>query len=168
MTSQVSKPNLDQLQLQLVAALPVRARWWVGATSIDFSFVELRQSVMPCLPWRFAKTSRESREAIEPDGFRVFGRQSYSQGGGATPVLVLSEVDGSVFAFDAEATEPLRLLNSTVERFIRSFQLLDAFLTREASSLVELRASLADIDPETFGRSEWRELVDELTHYAEE
>jgi hypothetical protein len=54
------------------------------------------------------------------------------------------------------------LLNSSIERFIQTFALLNEFLGKGEQLPLHAKALVRDIDPEAYPASEWRLLVDHL------
>lgn len=69
--------------------------------------------------------------------------------------------------FDPDCHEnPVKLLNSSLTGFIRTFHLLDAHLNTKYEHLpVGIEQQLHAIDPETYPNSDWRLLVEELRKF---
>lgn len=93
----------------------------------------------------------------------VFGECDYSEGGGAQPCLTIRRSDGAVYGFDAERDTALFLLNSSIEKFIRTFRLLDEYLGQQKPVPLDLADRVREIDPEAYPASEWRLLIEYLT-----
>jgi hypothetical protein len=88
---------------------------------------------------------------------RIFGREDFAEGGGASPYLGVHLESGKVFGLDVERQRmQMFLLNSNVDRFIRTFLLLDQTLRLGEPSQEQILVRLSKIDPDAFERSEWR------------
>ena len=85
----------------------------------------------------------------------LFGELFYN--GGASPYLGIHRDTGEICGLDVERDDSqIFLLNSDIDRFIRTFQKTDEMLG--GSSLLHgvLSKALKEIDPNAFQRSEWR------------
>jgi hypothetical protein len=145
--------DLKAIETALASGLPGKARWLIDGTTLDFDF---------------SVTSRGLRnlpdEAIpaadcQASDLLVFGEQDFSQGGGARPWLCISKTDGLVYGFDAEREQPIFLLNSSVNRFVATFHVLNEHLAKSEGLPPELEGLLHAIDPDAYPRSDWRLLV---------
>jgi SUKH-4 immunity protein len=140
----------------VASTLPARARWMIGGTPLDFDFSTAGHGHRS-LP----------DEAIEPgdaaaSDLLVFGEQDFAEGGGAFTWLCVRKRDGSVVGFDPELANPIFLLNSSIERFVATFRLLNEYLAENEPLPAECESRLQAIDPETYSTSDWRLLVESL------
>jgi hypothetical protein len=97
----------------------------------------------------------------------IFGEYDYAEGGGASPWLGISKKDGIIYGLDLERENALFLLNSSIERFIRIFHLLNEFLGEGKRLPLDVEARVRAIDPEAYPTSDWRLLVDYLIDRGE-
>src|SRR5262245_40516622 len=111
--------DLEALRLAIVARLPVRARWWVHDTPLDYDFRVARQGLDT-----LAKDAVEFGEEEWSD-LLIFGEYDYAEGGGANPWLGIRKTDGAVFGLDPERENALFFLNTSIEDFFRTFTLLN-------------------------------------------
>lgn len=145
----------DYVRSQIAAHLPVHVRWLVNRTPLDFDFSRSQRPLKPLL-------ASEVNGDLEPEWsvLDLFGEEDHAEGGGASPFLGVHRNSGQIFGLDVEReSSEMFLLNSDVDRFIKTFQRFDSVL-REGSRSGDLHASLHEIDPEVFEVSEWRLLVD--------
>jgi len=145
--------NRDVTETTIVSGLPAHARWLINGTPLDFDFSAAADGLRG-LP----------DEVIEADAgvsdLLVFGEQNFAEGGGACPWLCVRMRDGSVYGFDPERENPMFLLNSSIERFIATFRLLDEYLRTNAKLPLDCESRLRAIDPNTYPKSDWRLLVE--------
>jgi hypothetical protein len=156
----VTRIDFNELQALIVNNLPHRVRWYVGGTPLDFDFSPERFGLRQASVGGFAGD-------VVPDEwseYRLFGAYTYGQGGGASPLLAIRERDGFVCGLDVERKgRTVFLFNSSLPRFVRTFELFDRHLRIEQSlpSAVALQAQT--LDPDVFEFSEWRESFDSLS-----
>src|ERR1041385_5251046 len=110
--------DFKTIQSVILDRLPVHARWMANDTPMDFHFSETLQ----ILPDNLVESNPEWRE------FLIFCECVCGDGGGATPWLFILQTDGAVFGFDLERENPIYVLNSSLETFIRTFSLLNNYL----------------------------------------
>jgi hypothetical protein len=67
-----------------------------------------------------------------------------------------------VCGLDVERERPVFWFNSTVERFVRTFALLDRYLGDCQPLPSEIEACVRDTDPAAYSRSVWRLIIDRL------
>lgn len=138
----------------LTSGLLLNTRWMIDGTPLNFDFslshVELR------------KLPDDVLRGGDPAWCEllVFGEQGFAMGGGARPWLCVKRRDGSVYGFDPEREKPMFLLNSSVERFVATFQLFDSFLSRNKSLPPDCEDQFMAIDPEGYPDSDWRQFVE--------
>lgn len=145
------------MKARILAGLPKRARWIIDDMTLDFDFS----------PERFSLRYVDDRDIVggpvpaEWDGCRIFGMCDYAEGGGASPWISIRESDGFVCGLDVELTgSTIYIFNSSLDRFLRTFQLLDPYLRAGASLPPDLRSQIKAVDPEVFELSDWRETID--------
>jgi hypothetical protein len=143
---------------ELVAGLPEGARWTIRGVPLDFDYSDARRGLRK-------PTADEVPEGDEPDwpDLLVFGRYDYAEGGGAAPWIAVRIADGAVCGLDVEREDPYFLFNSSVERFIKTFALLDQYLRRGQALPADIEGRVRSIDPEAYLGSEWRFLIEHLT-----
>lgn len=144
------------MKARILSGLPKHARWKINGVTLDFDFS----------PERFSLRYVDDRDIVggpiprEWDGCRIFGMCDYAEGGGASPWISIRESDGFVCGLDIERTgSTIYVFNSSLDRFIRTFQLLDHCLRNGATLPPELRSQIRAVDPEVFELSDWRETV---------
>jgi len=86
----------------------------------------------------------------------------FAEGGGASPWLTIRKSDGSVGGLDVEREQAIFGYNSSLERFIQTFVLLDRWLTQCQPLPKAVVATVRDIDPDSYPGSEWRLMVEYL------
>jgi hypothetical protein len=138
----------------LTAGLPVRARWMIDGTPLDFEFTVGRLGLC-----RLPIEVLEGSDAASSE-LLVFGERDFADGGGARPWLCVRERDGSVYGFDPEREQPVFLLNSSVERFVATFRLFNDHLAKNEPLPPDCESRLRAIDGEAYPKSEWRLLVE--------
>jgi hypothetical protein len=150
--------DIAAIQAVIVAGLPIRTRWMLGGTPLDFDFSHARRGLRAV-----------AREDIVGDldeawaDLLVFGLCDFSEGGGASPWITIRESDGSVCGLDVEREPAVFDYNSSLEQFIQTFVLLDQCLSRCEPLLPGVASGVREIDPDSYPSSEWRSLVDYVT-----
>lgn len=142
------------------ARLPRRARWLILGTTLDFEFSTDRYRLQPV-------TDRDVVGGPVPEEWSncgVIGREEYAQGGGASPWIAIRERDGFVCGLDIEREgEKTFIYNSSLDRFISTFELLDEYLRDERDLPPDLLPRVEALDREVFAVSEWRHLIAHVT-----
>jgi len=122
----------------------------------------------------FQRSQRELRRVSDADvvgGLEaewstlwVIGKLDVAEGGGAQPYIVIRPTDGSVCGLDVEANpgEEIRYFNSTIDRFVQAFRLLESHLAAGRSVPPEVEAKIRDVDPTVYPKSEWKLLLDHV------
>jgi hypothetical protein len=148
--------DLDRkaIETAIKSGLPVRARWMIDGAPLDFDFSFAGHGLRE-LP-------DGSIVASDAAGFDllVFGEYEFAEGGGARPWLCVCKLDGSVYGFDPEREDPKFLLNSSIERFVATFQLLNEHLGKNEELPSDCESQLSAIDLEAYPRSDWRLLLE--------
>lgn len=144
------------VQAAIVAGLPARARWVINGTPLDYDFTVASRGLRE-LP-------NDTVGSADEDWFNllIFGEYDYAEGGGAHPWLGIHQANGFVYGLDPKRAVPMFLLNSSIERFIRTFRFLDESLSRGKQLPLDLEARVRELDPEAYPESDWRSLVDYL------
>jgi SUKH-4 immunity protein len=138
----------------IVSGLPAQARWMINGTPLDFDFSVAGHGLR-----RLPDEAIEAGD-VEASDLLLFGEQDFAEGGGACPWLCVRKRDGSVYGFDPERDKPMFLLNTSIERFIATFRLLDEHLGSNAELPSDCESRLRAIDPDAYRRSDWRSLVE--------
>jgi hypothetical protein len=144
------------IEATLTSGLPVRARWIIDGTPLDFEFTVGRLGLCSLPGDVLEGGDAESSELL------VFGEWDFAEGGGARPWLCVRERDGWVYGFDPERERPVFLLNSSVERFVATFRLLNDHLAKNEPLPPDCESRLRAVDREAFPNSEWRLLVESV------
>ncbi len=147
-------PDRKAIESTLAAGLPVQARWMIDGTPLDCEFTVGRLG-LHTLP----EEELESSDTASPD-LLVFGVQDFAAGGGARNWLCVSEGDGRIYGFDPEREEPMFLFNSSIDRFVATFRLLEDYLAKNKPLPLDCESRLQAIDPEAYPTSDWRLLVE--------
>lgn len=130
----------------------------MGESPLDFDFSEAGPGL------REVRGDDVGGEVDEPwRDLLIFGSSDYAEGGGASSWIVLRASDGAVCGLDVECEEPVYVFNSTVDRFIRTFALLDEYLGRVRPLPSDIGGLVERIDPACYPRSYWHSLIDYLT-----
>jgi hypothetical protein len=140
--------------------LPRRARWLIHGTPLDFDFSTDRyrlQRVNDC-----DVVGGPVPEEWSDCG--LIGCENYAEGGGASPWIAVRERDGFVCGLDIERKgEKTFIYNSSLDRFIATFNLLGQYLSDERDLPLDLASRVEALDPEAYGSSEWRHLIEYIT-----
>jgi hypothetical protein len=148
-------PTVKAATIQdIVRRLPVRRRWMVQETPLDYDF---SAGVRGPAPLR----QRSYDFPLEPEWLEllIFGEYDYAEGGGAHPFLGVHRKSGVVYALDFERDTPLVILNSGLEAFVKTFEAIDADLTKPAQLPRQIGKTLKVIDPSVYDRSDWKSFV---------
>lgn len=152
--------DIESIRLQVRARLPVRARWLVNGTPLDFDFSRAQTPLRGITAEDIIGGMLEGERA----SLRIFGEDDYAEGGGAHSYLGVHLESGKVFGLDLERRcSPMFLLNSDIDRFIQTFLALDQALRLDNLDRQQIAGRLNEIDPGAFERSEWRLFFDHLT-----
>jgi hypothetical protein len=142
------------------ARLPRRARWLMRGEPLDFEFSTDRYRLQRV-------TDGDLVGGPVPEEWSdcgLIGSEDYSEGGGASPWIAIRERDGFVCGLDIERNgEKTFIYNSSLDRFIATFNLLDEHLRDERDLPRDLLSRAEALDPEAFAVSEWRHLIDYVT-----
>ena len=151
--------ELDRKTIETVLAsgLPECARWLLDGATLDFQFTVSRLGLR-----RLREEERPSDDAPSNE-LLVFGEQDFAEGGGAHPWLCARMPDGWICGFDPDNDDdPVFLLNSSAERFVATFRVLNEYLASGAPLPPDCSTRLQAIDPEAYPSSDWRELAEHL------
>jgi hypothetical protein len=150
------KLDLSTMQSAIVAALPAYVRWTVNGIPLDFDF--------SCAQRGLRELSGEICERGDKEwgNLLMFGKYDWSEGGGAAPWLCIRKTDGVVCGLDLERESAIFVLNSSLERFIQTFGLLNEYLGGGTQLPLDVEKRVRDIDPKSYPGSDWRLLVDYL------
>ena len=148
--------DLTAVRDTIVQGLPLKARWVLHETPMDFDF-----------SWGHGGLRHLERSwlTFEPTdaswfGLLLFGEYDYSEGGGARPFLCIRESDGAIYGLDVERDrDALFVLNSSIGRYVETFRYLHHYLSRPSALPADLLARVQAIDPEAYPASEWRDLA---------
>ncbi len=152
--------DIESIRLQIMTRLPVRVRWLVSGTPLDFDFSRSQ------VPLASITTNDVVGGPVEGEwtSLRIFGEEDYAEGGGAAPYLGVHAESGEIFGLDVEReASQMFFLNSDVDRFIQTFLALDRVLRLGGPPDAQIGERLKEIDPGAFERSEWRLLSDCVT-----
>ena len=150
--------DLEYVRAQVAAHLPHHVRWNVDETIVDYDFSRARA------PLRVL-TEDEVLGGIDKQWqtLYLFGEEDVSEGGGARPLLGVELNDGKVYGLDVERDRsPMFLLNSDIDRFVKTFRLFDKTIRYRRIRIPDLPSLAAAIDPDAYASSEWRHLADHL------
>jgi hypothetical protein len=148
--------NLIFARAEVAAHLPKYARWMLGETPLDFNFLnksydfrQLNESDIVGGPL-----------PIEWSNHLVFGEYDFADGGGASPWVAVQKDHGSVWGLDIERTPETKVcFNSSINRFISTFQVLNKYLCSGKSLTKDLIQQVNDFDPDVFPASAWQEII---------
>jgi hypothetical protein len=146
--------DLNAIQSTIVSGLPLNARWTIHGTPLDYDFIDGRQG--------FSEFTTDVVGAGDEDwsDFLIFGKQDYAEGGGAVAWLVICKSDGTIHGLDPEREHAKFSLNSSVDRFVRTFGLLNNYLGNGKPLPRAVEPALHEIDPKAYPESDWRLLVE--------
>lgn len=145
----------ETIRLEITKRLPIRTRWMVAGVALDFDFSFSRVPLRPITAVdEIGCEIEESWTALY-----LFGEQRYD--GGASPFLGVHRNTGEICGLDVEREKSqVFLLNSDVEKFIRTFRRFDELLRGSSLAPGVLSRELRTIDPDAFQRSDWRDFAD--------
>jgi hypothetical protein len=144
------------MQSAILTGLPIYTRWMVNGTPVDYDFSEGR---------RGGQVPSDDIIESNPEchDFLIFGRYDCAEGGGASPWLCIRKTDCSVIGLDFEREDAVFAINSSLERFVRTFAFLNSYLGAGKQLPFDAEKSLREIDPGLYPVSDWRLLVNCLT-----
>jgi hypothetical protein len=149
----------EEARLQIAARLPMRVRWNLKGTPWDFDFSLSQHRLQPLISTDLNGCDIEK----EWTDLYIFGTEDYAQGGGASPFLAVHRDTGQIFGLDVEReSAQMYLLNSDVDRFIRTFLLFDGVLRLRTLPPAVAAERASAVDPDGFARSDWRGLANYL------
>lgn len=135
--------------------LPASRRWFVQGTPLDYDFSAGRARPQPLDAAAF-----DFRLQPKWLDLLIFGEYDYAEGGGANPFLGVRRTDGAVYGLDFERDKaPMFLLNSSLEAFVETFELLDGCLAKKHPLPSGVESLLRKIDPKAFAKSDWKAFV---------
>jgi len=153
------KVDLQSLQSTIVTRLPRCARWLIAEVTLDFDFSAAREGLSAIRP-DDAVGPRDLQQWVV---LRIFGECNFAAGGGARPWLCIRMDDGAVVELDIEHDNPVRMVNSSLERFIEAFNLVNRHLGEGLQLPADIDPRLRAIDPTVYDASYWRPLLEYLT-----
>jgi hypothetical protein len=128
----------------------------INETPLDFDFSQSQAPLRPITDDFIGCTFEEEWTAL-----LSFGLQDYAEGGGARVDLCVHSESGRVFGLDVEREgAEVFLYNSDIDRFIRTFLVLDQAFHLPILRAGEIAKRLSEIDPEALENSEWRLLLE--------
>lgn len=150
--------DIEAVERMIAAELPSKAHWDVLGTPVEHDF-----SIGHDGPRPLGARDFDFEPGDEWRDFLVFGKVDYADGGGASPYLVIRQIDGAVCGLDVQRDDdPLFLLNSSLRQFIETFTYLDG-CSGAGVWPPGMEAKVRAIDPSAYGESDWKLLVDHLT-----
>ena len=150
------KIDLEAVQTEIVTRLPVRARWTINRTPLDYNFVVAHESLYEVSDDLLCMVGPAEKEWFE---LLIFGDYDYAEGGGAHPWLCVRKSDGAIYGLDVERENAAFLLNSSLEGFIGTFQFLNGYFGNAKQLPSNVNAHLRRINPEAYPESDWRLLI---------
>jgi hypothetical protein len=151
----INRPIVTADAIQdLVRLLPRRRRWVFQETPLDYDF---SAGVRGPEPLR----QKSYDFPLEPGWLEllIFGEYDYAEGGGAQPFLGVERKNGVVYALDFERDQPLAILNSGLEAFVKTFEAIDAHLAKSSRLPRQIGETLQTIDPAVYESSDWKKFV---------
>ena len=151
--------NTDAFRAAILEGLPLRMRWMIGDMSWAWDFSRARQELRPL------NDADVVGMTVPPEwsDYLIFGEQDFSDGGGASPYVVVHAGSGKIHWLDVESeASPISLFNSSLSHFVETFRLFELTLRQQAIYVWELQRQASLIDPESFGASEWRLAVETM------
>lgn len=148
------------IQSAVDTRLPIRARWMLRETPLDFEFFSGSDG-----PRRLNNGDVGGGDLpAEWVGFLAFGRYDFAEGGGASPWIAVRDGDGEIYGLDIERRREITFkFNSSLDRFIATFNLLGQHLREGRALPPAILSDLRAADEDAFDASEWRILVEHVT-----
>jgi len=156
--------DLEHVRTQVATRVPVRVRWVLNGTPLDFDFSRARSPLQTL-------ESADMSGDIEKEWTRLylFAEQRFAEGGGASPWIGVHQKNGEVFGLDVEReSTAMFFMNSDVDRFIKTFLVFDEALRLGKISLKALSSAATQIDPLGYSKSDWRVLAEYVISNDEE
>jgi len=151
--------HLEEARHAIAERLPQKASWVVAHMSADYDFSTDKFGLSPVSKANFFLAGEPMPE--EWKKLRKFGEVDYCDGGGARPLLTISEDTGEVYGLDIEREgRELYVLNSSIHQFFAVFDLLDPYLSKEQELPLNILDQIRNVDPNCYERSDWKELVE--------
>lgn len=140
----------------MLGVLPERTSWQFDHMQLDFNFSILNQELKTILD------DKEIYGELPKDWSRffVFGIEEYPN---VSALLCLDINNSSIVKIDVELEDPIVLINSGGEEFIKCFNLLDGMFNKGNNDFEKVATKLEEIDIKAYAaHSEWRLLIDYL------
>ena len=152
--------DIERVRIEVADALPLTARWTLGDAELAFDFSRSRQAL---------STLRPSEINFELDAawasLYLFGEMDFAGGGGSTILLAIHAEKLEILGLDVERPSSVLFFSSSARAFVRTFELFCGVVPA-GTNLGMLQAQAKVIDPEGYGRSEWKLLVEHLIEGA--
>ena len=150
--------DVEAARSAIIAGLPTRTRWMLEDTPLDFDFTQAHECLRKLTTDDFSgDMDKEWTDLL------IFGRYDYAEGGGASPWITIRKTDGAVRGLDFEREPAVFVYNSSIERFIQTFSLLDRYLGHCQPLPSAIEARVREIDSDGYPASDWRLLIEYLT-----
>lgn len=152
--------DVELVRLAALQGLPLKSRWMINATPLDFDFGRSQQ------PLQTLSSSDVNGCDITKEwaALYIFGEDKFAEGGGGSSWFGVHNDTGEVFGLDLEReTSPMFFLNSGIGQFVKTFRVFNEALNLGTLALGDLRHSALRADPLSFVNSEWRVLAEHLS-----
>jgi hypothetical protein len=146
----MSQIDQESVRNRIINELPKYTRWFIGEVPLDFAFKRAQTILSPL-------TDDEINGTLEAEWatLYLFGDADYAEGGGAHTFIGIDVLSGLVKGLDVESEEPLFIINTNIDAFIKTFCLLNAAFQQSATPLEHYAKDVQQIDPKAFDNSWW-------------
>lgn len=152
------EPDINAVHDAIRNGLPLESHWNINGTPVNYDF-----SVGHRRPHQLTEKDIGSGADDAWLQLVVFGEENHVEGGGARPWLCIHKGTGAVHGLDRERKHAVYILNSSIHAFIRTFQQMDAYLSKDQPLPQDLHQQIEALDPQSYHESEWRRLIDHMT-----
>ncbi len=140
--------DLNTLRDAILRGLPRKTRWFPhDPDCLDFAFPgyirpvnELGPGLQGRGPW--------------PNLF-AFGEYDFADGGAAYGWICIREKDGAILDFGPARKDAIRIMNSSLDAFIRTFCILDRIRSQPNQDCDDMMALLRKTDPDAPADAVW-------------
>jgi hypothetical protein len=133
--------------------LPVTARWHLETMFIDFDFT-IGHNFPRLVNWS------EFIDKVDLGVYWEFGMCEFV--GAQTFMICISDIDKTVVGINPDSDDLIVVYNTDITKYARTFDYLNKCIIDNSIDVNAMICKLEEIDGESFGRSDWRNLLNSI------